>query len=72
MKEELLSMKIGDDKDFVFSGGVLKSTKNVCRISEEQWEIHCFSSGWKVATLNLEETENYLTGKLSPFEIEWN
>lgn len=72
MKEKLLSMKVGDMQDFVFSSGVLRSTKTIVRDSETEWEVNCFTSGWQTATLNLEQVTDYLTGKLSPLEINWN
>jgi hypothetical protein len=72
MKEKLLSMKVGEQQDFVFSNGAIKSTKTIYRNSETEWEANCFTSGWRIAYLDLENATNYLTGKLSPLEIDWN
>jgi hypothetical protein len=72
MKEKLLSMRVGQMEDFIFSNGVLQATKTIIRESETEWEVNCFVSGWQTATLNLEQATDYLTGKLSPLEINWN
>jgi hypothetical protein len=72
MKEKLLSMKVGDMQDFVFSNGGIQSTKTIVRNSDIEWEVNCLVSGWQTAVLNLEQTTNYLTGKLSSLEINWN
>lgn len=71
MKEKLLAMNVGEQKDFVFSDGTLQSTKTIFRNSDTEWEVNCFTSGWRIAYLDLEKAVNYLTGKISSLELDW-
>lgn len=70
-KEQLSKMKIGEIKDFIFSNGILRSTKEIEKIEENKYLIHNFSSGWQIATLNLNESIKLIEGKICLTELNW-
>jgi hypothetical protein len=69
IKQELLAMQVGEFKDIVFSNGVLRTTKELIRNSETEWEVNSFTEGWLTAKLNLEEAVRYCTGQ--PIQLQW-
>ena len=70
-REQLTSMKAGEMKDIVFSNGILRSTKELCKNSDNEFEVHRFNCGWCTATLTLDEAVRYCEGELSNLELEW-
>ena len=70
-REQLTSMKVGEMKDVVFSWGILRSTKELCKNSDNEFEVHSFTQGWLTATLTLDEAVRYCEGKLSSRELEF-
>ena len=70
-REQLTSMKVGEMKDVVFSWGILRSTKELCKNSDNEFEVHSFTQGWLTATLTLDEAVRYCEGRLRNLELEW-
>ena len=70
-REQLESMNVGEMKDVVFSNGILRSTKELYKNSNNEFEVHSFTQGWLTATLTLDEAVDYCEGKLSSRELEW-
>ena len=70
-REQLTSMKAGEMRDVVFSNGILRSTKELCKNSDNEFEVHSFTQGWLTATLTLDEAVRYCEGRLSNLELEW-
>ena len=70
-REQLIAMKVGEMKDVVFSNGILRSTKELCKNSDNEFEVHRFNCGWCTATLTLDEAVRYCEGELSNLELEW-
>ena len=70
-REQLTSMKVGEMKDVVFSNGILRSTKELYKNSDNEFEVHSFTCGWLTATLTLDEAVRYCEGELSNLELEW-
>jgi hypothetical protein len=58
-------------RDVVFSNGILRSTKELYKESDNEFEVHSFSCGWHTATLTLDEAVRYCEGELSNLELEW-
>jgi len=71
LKDELLSMEIGVYQDITFSNGILKSTKELCRIAEGEWELESHNCGWSTAYLNLDTAIAYLEGKIKGYQLDW-
>ena len=71
IKDELLSMKIGVYKEIIFSNGILKSTKELCRIAEGEWALESHSCGWSTAYLDLNTAVSYIEGKIKGYELDW-
>ena len=71
MKNEILKMKIGEQKDIVFRNGILKSTKTLIRNTEKEFEVNCFVDGWATAYLTLDEAIKYCKGELNHFDLKW-
>lgn len=71
IKDELLSMKIGVYKEIIFSNGILKSTKELCRIAEGEWALESHSCGWSTAYLDLNTAISYIEGKIKGYELDW-
>jgi len=72
IKQQLEKMKIGEIKDVIFSKGIARATKEVEKVDENAFYIHCFSSGWRIASLNLNETIEFIQGKINPINLNWN
>ena len=70
-REQLTSMKVGEMKDVVFSNGILRSTKELYKNSDNEFEVNSFTEGWLTATLTLDEAVRYCEGELSNLELEW-
>ena len=70
-REQLTSMKVGEMKDVVFSNGILRSTKELYKNSDNQFEVHSFTEGWITATLTLDEAVDYCEGRLYGWELQW-
>lgn len=70
-REQLIAMNVGEMKDIVFSWGILRSTKELYKNSDNQFEVHSFTEGWCTATLTLDEAVDYCEGRLSNLELEW-
>ena len=70
-REQLIAMKSGEMKDVVFSNGILRSTKELYKNSDDEFEVHSFTCGWLTATLTLDEAVDYCEGKLSSRELEF-
>lgn len=70
-REQLTAMKAGEMKDVVFSNGILRSTKELCKNSDNQFEVHSFTEGWITATLTLDEAVDYCEGRLYGWELQW-
>ena len=70
-REQLIAMNAGEMKDIVFSWGILRSTKELCKISDNEFEVNSFTEGWLTATLTLDEAVRYCEGRLSNLELEW-
>jgi len=70
-REQLINMRAGELRDVVFSNGILCSTKELYKNSNNEFEVHSFSCGWHSATLTLDEAVDYCEGKLSNLELEW-
>ena len=70
-REQLIAMNAGEIKDIVFSCGILRSTKELCKISDNEFEVNSFTEGWLTATLTLDEAVRYCEGRLSNLELEW-
>ena len=71
IKDELLSMKIGVYKEIIFSNGILKSTKELCRIAEGEWALESHSCGWSTAYLDLNTAISYIECKIKGYELDW-
>jgi hypothetical protein len=69
IKQELLAMQVGEFKDIIFSNGILRTTKELIRNSETEWEVNSFTEGWLTAHLSLEEAVRYCTGQ--PIQLQW-
>ena len=70
-REQLIAMKVGEMKDVVFSWGILRSTKEIYKNSDNEFEVSSFTQGWLTATLTLDEAVRYCEGRLSNLELEW-
>ena len=70
-REALLAMRIGEMKDIVFSNGILKSTKEMCRNSDVEWEVNDFTEGWITAYMTLEDAVDYVEGRKGFLDFEW-
>ena len=70
-REQLTSMKVGEMRDVVFSNGILRSTKELYKNSDNEFEVHSFTQGWLTATLTLDEAVRYCEGELSSRELDW-
>ena len=70
-REQLTAMKAGEMKDIVFSWGILRSTKELYKNSDDEFEVHRFNCGWCAATLTLDEAVRYCEGELSSRELDW-
>ena len=70
-REQLIAMKVGEMKDVVFSWGILRSTKELYKNSDNEFEVNSFTEGWLTATLTLDEAVRYCEGELSNLELEW-
>ena len=70
-REQLIAMKSGEMKDVVFSNGILRSTKELYKNSDDEFEVHSFTCGWLTATLTLDEAVCYCEGELSSRELDW-
>ena len=70
-REQLIAMNAGEMKDVVFSNGILRSTKELYKNSDDEFEVHSFTSGWLTATLTLDEAVRYCEGELSSRELDW-
>jgi len=70
-REQLIAMNAGEMKDVVFSNGILRSTKELYKNSDNEFEVHSFSCGWHSATLTLDEAVRYCEGELSSRELEF-
>ena len=70
-REQLIAMKVDEMKDIVFSNGILRSTKELDKISDNEFEVHRFNCGWCTATLTLDEAVRYCEGELSSRELDW-
>lgn len=70
-REALLAMRVGEMKDIVFSNGILKSTKEMCRNSDVEWEVNNFTEGWITAYMTLEDAIDYVEGRKGFLDFEW-
>ena len=70
-REQLTAMKAGEMKDIVFSWGILRSTKELYKNSDDEFEVHSFTEGWITATLTLDEAVDYCEGRLYGWELQW-
>ena len=70
-REQLIAMKVGEMRDIVFSWGILRSTKELYKNSDNEFEVNSFTEGWLTATLTLDEAVRYCEGELSNLELEW-
>jgi len=70
-REQLTSMDIGRTKEVVHSNGVLRSTKQMYKESDNEFEVHSFTEGWCMATLTLDEAVDYCEGRLDNADLEW-
>ena len=70
-REQLTSMEVGEMRDVVFSNGILWSTKELYKNSNNEFEVHSFTQGWLTATLTLDEAVRYCEGELSSRELDW-
>ena len=70
-REQLTAMKAGEMKDVVFSNGILRSTKELYKNSDGEFEVHSMTCGWYTALLTLDEAVDYCEGRLSSADIEW-
>ena len=70
-REQLIAMKVGEMKDVVFSWGILRSTKELYKNSDNEFEVSSFTQGWLTAKLTLDEAVSYCEGRLSNLELEW-
>lgn len=71
VKDKLLSMEIGLYQEITFSNGILKSTKELCRIAESEWALEYHGCGWSTAYLDLNKAVAYLEGKIKGYELDW-
>ena len=70
-REQLIAMNAGEMRDVVFSNGILRSTKELYKNSDDEFEVHSFSCGWLAAMLTLDEAVRYCEGELSNTELEF-
>ena len=70
-REQLMAMKVGEMRDIVFSWGILRSTKELYKNSDNEFEVNSFTEGWLTATLTLDEAVRYCEGELSSRELDW-
>ena len=70
-REALLAMRVGEMKDIVFSNGILKSTKEMCRNSDVEWAVNNFTEGWITAYMTLEDAIDYVEGRKGFNDFEW-
>lgn len=71
VKNQLLSMSIGEFKDVVFSNGILKASKQIIRNSDTEWEVNSFTDGWITAYLDLDTAIAYMEGRIKSYELNW-
>jgi len=71
LKDKLLSMEIGVYQEITFSNGILKSTKELCRIAEGEWALEYHGCGWSTAYLDLNKAIAYFEGKIKGYELDW-
>lgn len=71
IREQILTMEIGEIKDIVFSNGILRSTKQLERVGDVEFLIHDFSDGWSTASLNIAQAMLYVKGKIKRNELKW-
>ena len=64
-------MSRGDMEDVVFSAGILRATKTIEKVEADQYAVHSFTEGWITAYLNEKECVDYVEGRLSPLDLEW-
>ena len=70
-REQLTSMNAGEMRDVVFSNGILRSTKELYKNSDDEFEVNSFTHGGLTATLTLDAAGRYCEGELSNLELEW-
>jgi len=71
VEEQLMSMEIGVYQEITFSNGILKSTREFCRIAEDEWAIEYHGCGWSTAYMSLKKATDYLEGKIKGYELDW-
>lgn len=64
-------MRNGDTMDVAFSNGVLRSTKELDKISDNHYQINSFTDGWATADLTLDEAVKYCDGTITDYELNW-
>jgi hypothetical protein len=72
-REELISMKPYEQKDIVFSNGLVKSTKTIEKGEHDnEYFVHSFTCGWLTAKMDLEQCIGYVEGTIDAFDLEWD
>ena len=69
-KEEIVNMKIHEQKEIVFSSGALKVTKGLIRNSETEWEISDFNADAS-AIVTADQVEAYCKDKATGHNFNW-
>ena len=67
LKPKKMVLKICEEKDWKF--GLV--SRNVYRVSEDEYEIDDFSDGWLKATVNHETFEKLTKGEIGLETLNW-
>jgi len=69
-KEEIMNMKIHEQKEIVFSNGPIKVTKGLIRNSKTEWEISDFNTDTS-AIVTADQVEAYCKDKSTGQHFSW-
>ena len=67
-REQLTSMDIGTIRDIVFSNGILRSTKELCKDEDNEFTLYSHDC---YATLTLDQAVDFVEGKLEGVDLCW-
>ena len=67
-RQQLTSMEIGAIRDVVFSNGILRSTKELCKDEDNEFTLYSHDC---YATLTLDQAVDFIEGKLEGVNLYW-
>ncbi|MDR1502288.1 MAG: hypothetical protein LBT43_07525 [Prevotella sp.] len=65
--EQLMQLPVGNQIDWKF--GLI--TRTIVKTSEEEYQIHDFSHGWRIANVTMDTIEKLMSGKFLLLELDW-